>query len=676
MDKADVVFLPVYLEDGREGKGIWRHYCYYTQYAHTLVANLNGGEHGGRILRPLIRYLYGNLHARFQLYTTLRQVTGQRFGFADISNAYASAMEFVRTGRERLREEYQRQAEDQTNMRAILLGRPYTVLPRSMNKGIPETFASLGVKTFYLDMLPLDQKDDQDITPLLQEVHWLYAARILKAAEFTARSPGDYPVLITSFRCSPDSFIIDYFKCVMESHGKPYLILQLDEHDSNFGYETRIESAIRSFRNHHGGRARAPRRDKPAVLRPERLKKLNGKTLFLPNWDPISFRLIAASFKRVGVKARVIRQTEVGAAKGLRQNTGQCTPLNIIAQDFIENVRQTGLDPSRCALWIPVAKLACNLALFPHHIKTILGREGGAFEQVGIYRGDMTFAGLSMRLPVNMYLSYLFGGLMRKMTCRIRPYEEKRGSADLALELSLRRVETIVGQGGRWTDAAREVVEIIRTVRWTPKSRPKVAIFGDLYVRDNEVANQNLVRFIEDNGGEVIVTPYTDFLKMIAGAYFRKWLREGSYLNVLTSEAWLFTLNRLEERYREIFRPILGEPQPKYDAPVRDILESFNIRPENTGESMENILKIHYLLRDHPDVSLFIQASPAFCCPSQITEAMTGEIERQTGVPVVSLTYDGTADNKNEAIIPYLKFSSGGPMADATPPRLASNASD
>ena len=35
---------------------------------------------------------------------------------------------------------------------------------------------------------------------------------------------------------------------------------------------------------------------------------------------------------------------------------------------------------------------------------------------------------------------------------------------------------------------------------------------------------------------------------------------------------------------------------------------------------------------------------------------MAGRIEKKTGVPVVSITYDGTGGNKNEAIIPYLKF--------------------
>ena len=65
-----------------------------------------------------------------------------------------------------------------------------------------------------------------------------------------ARTPGLYPVLVTSFKCSPDSFITEYVKKILDRYEKPYLILELDEHDSSVGYETRIEAAVRSFGNH------------------------------------------------------------------------------------------------------------------------------------------------------------------------------------------------------------------------------------------------------------------------------------------------------------------------------------------------------------------------------------------------------------------------------------------
>ena len=36
---------------------------------------------------------------------------------------------------------------------------------------------------------------------------------------------------------------------------------------------------------------------------------------------------------------------------------------------------------------------------------------------------------------------------------------------------------------------------------------------------------------------------------------------------------------------------------------------------------------------------------------------MTRDIERLTGVPVVSITYDGTGQYQNEGIVPYVKYA-------------------
>jgi predicted nucleotide-binding protein (sugar kinase/HSP70/actin superfamily) len=80
------------------------------------------------------------------------------------------------------------------------------------------------------------------------------------------------------------------------------------------------------------------------------------------------------------------------------------------------------------------------------------------------------------------------------------------------------------------------------------------------------------------------------------------------------------------------------------------------MRIEQNGESWENILKIFHVLKEHPDISLCVQTNPAFCCPSLITEAMSRDIERITGIPVVTLTYDGTGTPVNDQIVPYLKY--------------------
>jgi len=664
LGKTDYVFLPCYLEKKAREKGIRRQYCYYTQYSPALASAIESafdGEHGGngRVLTPLVHYLYNQFNSKIQLYQMLRKISKNGIRFLDVSAAYDKACDFKESSQVKLRDVYGARPQDRDDIHVVLLGRPYSVLSQSMNKGIPDIFASLGIKCFFQDMLSYDETDSAPIKPMLDEVHWHYAAEVLEAAQVVAQTSGAYPVFVTSFKCSPDAFAIDYFKKVLDSRGKPYLILQLDEHDSSVGYETRIESAIRSFRNHYATQQiQKPARSVSPLIRVNR-EMLAHKTFIMPNWDNIPLQLVAANLRKEGIDARLLEGNDASAQKGLRHNTGQCIPMNIIAQEFVDYVEAEGLNPADIVVWMPLSTIACNLGIFPHHMKNLIHSYGKGFENVSVYAGGISMSDISIKLPVNTYLAYMFGGLIKKMGCRIRPYEKVRGTTDEVIAGSVDIMMDAFGGTRSKEEAVAAVVSLFEGIDTeSPESvcRPKVAIFGDLYARDNEVMNQDLIHFIEENGGEVITTPYTSFGKMIAKPYMRKWLIEGHYMGALTAKVLMAAVTRLEKRYYKYFERILKEPEPTYDASPEEILAQYHVRIENTGESMENLLKIFYLLDHYPDISFFVQTSPALCCPSLITEAMAGEIEKKTGVPVVSVTYDGTGGNKNEIIIPYLKY--------------------
>jgi predicted CoA-substrate-specific enzyme activase len=672
LDRCDFIFLPFYLDQKGREKGPRRQYCYYTQFAPGLSSYIGGADRQ-KFLMPVVHYLYSSFHTKAQLYRILKGITRQTISYFDVSAAYDRAREFMDRCLSDWQAAYRENAGNTDDLHVVLLGRPYNVLTAAMHKGIPNILAALGTKTFFQDMLAYTPEDVKPIEPLLNELHWHYAAKILEAAEVVAGTPGAYPILMTAFKCAPDSFVIDYFKQVMESHGKPYLILQLDEHDSTGGYETRIESALGAFRNHFSGNnSRAPKIDQ-TVLLPSKTRDLAGKTLIIPNWDPIGCSLIAASLERVGIDARCLEETPNRIQRSMRHNSGQCIPLNIIAQEFIDYIEGHGLDPARSVLWFPEGEIACNLKMYSHHTKYILDSYGAGMEQAEVYLGPMSMIDISISLPINIYFAYMFGGLLRKIGCKIRPYERRQGQTDRVIENAVGILADAFRGNRSREEAVAAVVarfEQIETVRKPGEpSRPKVAIFGDLYARDNHVFNQDLIHFIEGNGGEVLTTPYSDYLKMVSRPYFRKWLIEGHYLSVISSGALMATLKMKEKTYYKYFERILNEPEQEFNDSARDILAHYNICIENTGESMDNILKIYYIKKHHPDVALFVQTSPAFCCPALVTEAMAVRIEQLTRTPIVSITYDGTGGNKNDVIIPYLKYPRKDPLPIPSPVR-------
>ena len=204
--------------------------------------------------------------------------------------------------------------------------------------------------------------------------------------------------------------------------------------------------------------------------------------------------------------------------------------------------------------------------------------------------------------------------------------------------------------------ALDQIIRDFESIETEMKEKPKVAIFGDIYVRDNDLMNQQLVKTVEENGGEVITTPYSEFLKIVVNTATDRFFKTGHYSEYVKLKFLKSLIPLVEDKYKKYFYKDNGEVPVPTSGETDIWLNRFGLNILQRGESFENILKIHALITNHPDLDLFIQTNPSYCCPSLVTESMTSKIEEVTGVPVVTIEYDGTSGTKNGDIIPYLKY--------------------
>jgi len=655
-DKADLIFMPVYLEARDKEYEAERNYCYYTQFSPPVISSSGGSILKEKLLIPFLNYAKGLGSVRKELWRCLEPFSEGVFDYAEMCMAFDEALHFYNRRKAGLKQLYLQHAAGNEDIAVVLLGRPYLVLSSHMNKGIPDIFGSMGVRAFYQDMIPYDHSDVSDIDYLLDVFPWYYAANILETAKVAAVTGRLYPVLVTAFKCAPDSFLIEYFKKIMDAHRKPYLILQIDEHDSNVGYETRIEAGVRSFRNHASMEKYPVKPVLPLILPPEKSIQAR-KTLVFPNWDQDVSPLVVANLRRAGLDARLLEPDDTITRQSMVHNTGQCIPLNIITQEFIEYVRKHELDPASTMLWMVESLYTCNIRLFPYYIKNLLDAYGRGMEQAIVYSGEISHLDISLNTCLNAYLAYMAGGLLRKIACRIRPYETNKGETDAAFRTGLKILEKAFLGKAPMEESVIQAVSLFDPVRYERQWRPRVAIFGDLYVRDNQVLNQDLIHFIEDAGGEVITTPYHEYARLTAENTIRRRQARGRNLEALGLKAMLAGIALLDKKYYKHFRRYLGREPEIRPAKLEKMLDRFNIKCLHSGESYDNLLKIFYLLEQYPDLSLFVQTNPAFCCPSLVTEAMKNEIRRVTGVPIITITYDGTSEFKNDIVVPYLKMA-------------------
>jgi hypothetical protein len=157
------------------------------------------------------------------------------------------------------------------------------------NKGIPKKLTSRGQTIIPFEMLPFEE------WPLAEDyrdsMHGEAGQRILRAAEIVRRDDQLFGIFITNFLCAPDSFIVSYFRRVMEE--KPSLTLELDEHTADAGINTRIEAFLDIMRNYLDVRRTGECQEK--VFRPAQIISEKGRPVF-----------VDSSGKRFGLRDRRI----------------------------------------------------------------------------------------------------------------------------------------------------------------------------------------------------------------------------------------------------------------------------------------------------------------------------------------------------------------------------------
>jgi len=652
---VEYIFAPQMFEE--ETKEHNKNYCYYSNYAVSIIRNLTSMNISARIIAPVIDFLHSPIENIHQIYESLPQKLKLALSPGEIQHAYHEAWQWYTNQKRLLLDIYKDQRKNATNMAVVLLGRPYLVMDPELNKNIPQKFHEMGVTTFFQDMLPWSESAiGPSAKTFLEWNHWKYGYEILRACEFIGQHPGLYPVFLTAFKCSPDSFLLHYFKEIMHNYDRPYLILQLDEHGSDVGYETRIESVVRTFRQHFKQAPCAGSQHKSLQI--HRFPYL-PEAVLIPDYDTLSCSLICAAFEKAGYSPFLIEESATTVASSLRLNDGQCLPISTIVQGALETIQKNHLKPEKTALFLnTITSLACNFPQYPIMAKNIFEDIGNGFEKVQIFASEFEMTEFPIEIITDVYIGYLLGGLLRKIGCRIRPYELIPGRTDeIIAEARSLLYQATVGKKSR-EDLFSQILEEISSVpvKEDIGNKPKVSIIGDLYVRDNDIFNQHLIKELEIDGAEVVTTPFTFILRLLAFKHKNILKEDHHYISLMKFRLLIEYLEKIERRYYKIAEKVLREQFPALDENIFNALGEYNLTLDHGGETAQNILKIFALLGHYSDISLFIHVNPIFCCPGLVSESLFKKVEKDIGIPIVSITYDGTASRRNDILAPYIHY--------------------
>lgn len=609
--------------------------CPYAQsFPYTVKASIDFQGHGVRVDTPVVYFGRGPEFA-------LKNLTeyGKRIGRSkrDIQKAFTIAMaaqdEFYKKILQRGADALSAIKEGDKAM--VVIGRPYNSADPGANLNVHKKLTDLGVTAIPIDMLPSSTSADGDKD--LENMYWGYGQKILKAAKVIRGHDNLYGVYITSFGCGPDSFITHFFKKTIG--GKPFLQIEIDEHSADAGAVTRLEAFLDSIKN-----AKKTKPRKTAKV-PKFETGGQQKVIYIPYMADHAFG-IAKAFRACGVDARVMEESDASTVYwGRKHTTGrECYPCILTTGDMIKTVKRSDFDPTRSAFFMPSGNGPCRFGQYHRFHRMVLDDLG--FEQVPIYSPSQDhrlykelniLGGKFSRLG---WRTLVATDLLNKLLHEIRPHERTKGDTDKVYREVLPSVITaITTEGDGAFDAVKEGIGRFLKVERHYRNKPVVGVVGEIYIRSNRFGNNDVVRKIEELGGQVWLAPITEWISYVN--YVSR--RRNSINHVGLSDRIKLLLtdyvqNKEEHRLEDVFVEYLkyGE-EPK----VKDIISKASpyVHVSFEGEAILSVGKaIDFIDKG---VSGIINAMPFSCMPGTISSAIMRLIQKDRNVPIINVAYDG-----------------------------------
>lgn len=370
------------------------------------------------------------------------------------------------------------------------------------------------------------------------------------------------------------------------------------------------------------------------------------RVVYLPHMSDHAYT-VAAAMKRFGVEACVLPPPDrESMAIGLGLCRGrECLPCFLCTGDMLRKCREPGFDPATAVFFMPKGPGPCRFGQYNVLQKEILADEGFPEVEIVSPTTEDSYA-LFGYDPTGLrklaWQGIVSVDLLTRVLHEYRPYEVVPGSAEAAYEESLDGlVEAIeAGGGDAAVDALTRTAERFSSLEVDVSiQRPLVAVLGELYLMLNRQSNSEIVRAVEEAGGEVLQGTFMDWL------YFVDWRRKslswrfGDYRDFMGACISDWYQRGVERKLSEPLRSVLRHPAERPIARAVERIEGF----------YEPLLGTEAVLTMARSLDLgahglagVVNVLPFSCMPGTVVSCMSPRLrEEMNGIPWLDVAYDG-----------------------------------
>jgi predicted CoA-substrate-specific enzyme activase len=237
---VETIFYPCLTYNINEEKGDNHYNCpVVAYYPEVIKGNITDLEN--------VRFIYDYLgiHRTKEFTKKLYEILNENFGnitFFEVKSAVKKAFEEYDLYMQKIREmgkKYIEMAEENGMQIIVLSGRPYHIDPE-INHGIAKLITEFDVAVITEDSIShLVDKFPVDVLN-----QWTYHARLYAAARYIKDKENMNMIQLVSFGCGLDAITTDEVQHILESEGKIYTQIKIDEITNLGAVKIRIRSLL------------------------------------------------------------------------------------------------------------------------------------------------------------------------------------------------------------------------------------------------------------------------------------------------------------------------------------------------------------------------------------------------------------------------------------------------
>ncbi len=597
----------------------------------------------------------------------------------------------------------------------IVLGHPYVLYDNFLNMNIGEKLSKMG----YMP-IPMDFISPRTNTPW--HIYQKEIEKKLKIGAYLKEHREMKSIILSYYACGMDAFSNKFFK---EETDTPCYVMNMDEHTSDAGVQTRLEAFADVQYSKSESRAEKSERKNVGI---SDLSKVKNKILWLPATD-FSSEILAKAFNLFDINAKVLPESEDHSFEEARKEISEdvCLPCLVTLEDMLNRIKSPDFDPEKEAFFQAGSNGPCRLGMYPQRQKIAVNDfvntqctmhnaqlvtppspSGGwdsqeapksrqdFLENGNVVGGGESFpnviegaersckkfdipitiidnnyfkSGLDINFGLLTWNALLVHDMIKKLYLHSRPYEMDEGSSRKVYEkyayslvtkmhIALRQIkkQSLKNFEGVpiFDSVLKEACEAFEAVSDHSRQKPIIGITGEFYLKLNDRANKNIVKYLESKGFEVTVSTTTEYF------HYSNYITLSIVNSQLNSKMDYILHPDLtaEKSIRETVQKIIDQQEMHYNTiiapfakglleiPSKDLVKlgSKLVHPSVTGEPIVALGKGGDYF--YNNIKGVINIAPFNCMPGGVIQLL-GEVFRREyeNLPFLSLFYDGYEDN-------------------------------